>query len=155
EHRDDYESERPDPDHGARGSHGGCGPARRRVAATSGAGRSARRRTLARAVVAAFGGAEGCNACAPGPAGRRAAERARINGDAARAASGPAFARNERAAPAVADRHAGNTDHAFGRDRAGHVDTGAWKRQARNGAIARARSKTGDIIIAVSGDNAG
>src|SRR5262249_57277387 len=120
----DYDSERPDQAQAAGGSQGGCGPARRRIAATGGAGRSARRRTLARAVAATFGGAEGRNACDPGPAGRRAAER-RINGDAARASSGPAVARNERAAPAVADRHAGNTDHAFGRDHAGDLDTGA------------------------------
>src|SRR5262249_21428648 len=37
EHRDDYESERPDPDHGACGSHGGCGPAHPPLAATGGA----------------------------------------------------------------------------------------------------------------------
>src|SRR5262249_20929838 len=136
------------------------GGTRRRVTASGVGSRGARRRTLARAVAAAFGRAEGCNASDPVPAGRRAAERARINGDADRASTGPAVARNERAAPAVAERHAGNTDHAFGRDHAGHVDTGAWKRQAwkrqaGNGAIARARSKTGDTIIAVSGDNAG
>src|SRR5262249_14555533 len=44
---------------------------------------------------------------------------------------------------------------AFGRGHAGHVDPGAWERQARNGASARTRSQTGDTILAVSGDNAG
>src|SRR5262249_50797550 len=59
------------------------------------------------------------------------------------------------AAAAVADRHVADTDNAFGRDHAGHVDTDAWERQAWNRASARTRSKTGDTIIAVSGDNAG
>ncbi len=49
----------------------------------------------------------------------------------------------------------GAADNAFGRDRTGDVDPGGGERQARNGAIARARSKTGDTIIAVSRDNAG
>src|SRR5262249_24413039 len=147
------------PDGAACRPHGAGGPARRRVAATSGAGsRSACPRGLARAVAAAFGRTEGCHASDPGPAGRRAAERQRINGDTARAASGPAVAGNEREDSAVADRHvdsADNTDNAFGRDHAGDVDPGAWDRQARNGAIASARSKTGDAVIAVSGDDAG
>src|SRR5262249_60804244 len=79
----------------------------------------------------------------------------RINGDTARASTGPAVARNERAAAAVADRHVADTDNAFGRDHAGHVDTDAWERQAWNRASARTRTKTGDTIIAVSCDNAG
>src|SRR5262249_18405165 len=112
-----------------------------------------------RAVAAALGRAEGCYACDPGPAGRRAAERRRrINGDTARASTGAAAARDERAASAVADRHVGDTDNAdnaFGRGHAGHVDPGAGERQARNDASATARSKTGDTTTAVSRDNAG
>src|SRR5262249_26735094 len=104
------------------------------------------------------GRGKGCRAADPGPTGSRAAERAGINGDPARAATGPAVAGNERAAAAGADRHVddtGNTDNAFGRGHAGDIDTHAWQRQARDGAISRACSKSGDTIIPVSGDNAG
>src|SRR5262249_41223335 len=102
---------------------------------------------------AAFGGAEGRHAADPVPAGRSTAERARISGNTTAASTGSAVARDERAAAAVADRHVDNT--AFGRDRTGDAITGAWERQARDGAIANPRSKGGATIIAASGDDAG
>src|SRR5262249_30115696 len=116
--------------------------------------RSAGARGLARAVAAAFGRAEGRHATAAEPAGRGAAERARIGGNPTAAATGPAAARDERTAAAAGDRHIGDADNAFGRDHAGHAIGGAWKRQARDGAIARARSQTDDTDIAVSGNHA-
>jgi len=104
---------------------------------------------------AAFGRAEGRHATAPDPTGGSAAERARIGGNSTAASTGPAAARDERATSAVGDRNVGDTDNAFSRDHAGHATREAWERQARNGAIARARSKTGDTIIAVSRGSAG
>jgi len=171
EHRDDYESERPDADHAAGGSHGAGGAADRGVdaggaGATSSArsgsirSRGAGARGLARAIAAAFGRTEGRHATAPEPAGRSAAERARVGCNSTAAATGPAAARDERAAAAagnwhVSDWHVGDADNAFGRDHAGHAIGGAWKRQARDDAVARARSQTGDTDNAVSRDHAG
>src|SRR5262249_60426385 len=91
--------------------------------------------------------------------GGGAADRARIGGNTPAAATGPAAARDERTAAAVggrhvSDRHIGDAGNAFGRGHAGHAIGGAWKRQARDGAVARARSQTGDTDIAVSGDHA-
>jgi hypothetical protein len=83
EHRDNYESERSDPDRAAFGSDGACGPARRCRIAARDAGSSSVRpriaasgagcRDLARASVATVGRAEGRHASHPVTAGRRRA----------------------------------------------------------------------------------
>src|SRR5262249_44939830 len=160
EHRDDYESERPDPDRAACRRHGAGGAARRGVdAGSAGATSSARSRGagargLARPVAAAFRRAEGRPATAAEPPGRSAADRAGIGGNTTAAATGPAAARDERAAAAVGDRHIGDADNAFGRGHAGHAIGGAWKRQAPDAAAASARSQTGDPATPATADHA-
>src|SRR5262249_46950705 len=101
----------------------------------------------ARTGVAAVGRAKGRHPSDPIPAGRRrTAERARLSRDTTAASTGPAIARDERAAAAVGHRHSDKADNAF---------CGNRTEQPISGTIASAHEKAGGANVAVGRGTAG